>query len=111
MFFVMIGWTIFQMADISSGVSFFGSLFHLAGNVFAADSSIYLLYTNAILMIILVIGCSDLPAKLARKMMKKLRRYPAALCMIQCLFYVIVFLLSVAYLVDATYNPFLYFRF
>ena len=43
--------------------------------------------------------------------MKKLGEASAAAVVLHCLFYAAVFLLSVAYLVDASYNPFLYFRF
>ena len=70
-----------------------------------------MLYTNATLLIILVVGSTQLPKRLLAKAMELLQRHENAAVLLQNIGLVAIFLISTAYLVDATYNPFLYFRF
>ena len=63
------------------------------------------------LLIGLVIGSTKLPRHIAGRILKRASGSDAACILLRCAFYAGVFLLSVAYLVDASYNPFLYFRF
>ena len=60
------------------------------------------------LMVIMAIGCTSLPKYLAKKVTKK-DGIGASLCM--SVYVAVILLLSIAYLVNGTYNPFLYFRF
>ena len=111
MFFVMLGWLIFSAKDITGSGNYFLALFGLAGNVPADRGSIYLLYTNAVLLIVLIIGCTTWPKKIAGRLLAMIGENDLAVILVRGLFYTAVFFLSVAYLVDASYNPFLYFRF
>jgi len=56
----------------------------------------------------MAIGCTSLPKYLAKKVTKK-DGIGASLCM--SVYVAVILLLSIAYLVNGTYNPFLYFRF
>ena len=49
--------------------------------------------------------------RLLAKAMELLQRHENAAVLLQNIGLVAIFLISTAYLVDATYNPFLYFRF
>lgn len=109
MFFVMFGWYLFTFADIPSGLGFLGAMFGRAG--LADGHTVYLLYNNAVLLVLLVLGCTRLPAAIAGRVLWRLRRRDWACIFLRGGFYTAVFLLSVAYLVNASYNPFLYFRF
>ena len=82
-----------------------------AGNSFAGGESVYLLLNYALLMLILCIGSSRLPAKAGERIMSAVSGHDMAAVLLRTLFILAVFLLSTAYLVDASYNPFLYFRF
>ena len=110
MFLVMIGWFIFSYGDISSGMGYFAALFG-GGGAFLKDGSVYLLYSNAVLLLALILGSTSWPARAAKGVIRKLNRDGTAALILRCGFYVAVFVLSVAYLVSASYNPFLYFRF
>ncbi len=111
MFFVVIGWYIFSYVDISSGTGYFLAMFGLAGNHFAGGETVYLLYNNAILFILLILGSTRLPALLAGRILEALEDHDQICILLRSLVYIVIFLLSVAYLVDASFNPFLYFRF
>ena len=108
---VMLGWLIFSAGDIADPTGYFLAMIGLAGNSLADSGSFYILYTNAVLLIGLVIGSTKLPRHIAGRILKRASGSDAACILLRCAFYAGVFLLSVAYLVDASYNPFLYFRF
>lgn len=110
LFFVVIGWVIFAFDSMGSGIGYLGAMFG-GGAGFADSNTVYLLYNYAVMLIVLVLGSTELPKKAAAYIMKKVGESSAAAVVLHCLFYAGVFLLSVAYLVDASYNPFLYFRF
>lgn len=63
------------------------------------------------MLLVLILGSTELPKKAAAYILKKAGEQSWAATALHCVFYAGVFLLSVAYLVDASYNPFLYFRF
>ena len=64
-----------------------------------------MLVTNLPLLAAAVLGSTPLPGILCRKLSGRVRE--AA----ELLFVAVILVLSVAFLVDASYNPFLYFRF
>lgn len=111
MFFVMLGWNLFVFDDMSAGISFAGALFGTYGAGFCSRETLYLLYNNAVLLVLLILGSTQLPARAGNWICAKLRGKETLLMIVKNVFYVGIFLLSVAWLVDASYNPFLYFRF
>lgn len=111
MFFVMLGWNLFVFDDMSAGISFARALFGTYGTGFCSRETLYLLYNNAVLLVLLILGSTQLPARAGNWICAKLRGKETLLTIVKNVFYVGIFLLSVAWLVDASYNPFLYFRF
>ncbi|WP_148410864.1 MBOAT family O-acyltransferase [Murimonas intestini] len=111
MFIVLIGWVIFAFDSLGNGTAYIRALFGGYGQGFINSETIYLFYNNAVLLVILFAGATMLPAKLAGRLMEKLKGHEWACVCIKAVFYGAIFFVSVAYLVDATYNPFLYFRF
>ena len=98
LFFVIIGWVLFAFESLKDGILYLSGMFG-RGVPFINSLGLYQLMSYIPLLIILVI--SSTPA------MKKIRfnKYVlAVLC-------ILGFILSTAYIVDSTYNPFLYFRF
>lgn len=110
MFFVIISWMIFAFDDMGAGLRFIGAMFG-NGQGFADSTTVYLLYNYAVMLVVLVLGCTELPKRAANFCMEKMRMASWAQTAVRCVVYGGIFLLSVAYLVDASYNPFLYFRF
>lgn len=109
MFFVMLGWFIFVFDQ--SGFGYLKAMFTGAGAGLFNRETIYLFYNYGVLLIALILGSTMLPGKLAGKLLERLEEHDWVCILLRGIFYVAIFLLSVAYLVDASYNPFLYFRF
>lgn len=109
---VVISWAIFAIEDFPKLGQYLGAMFG-AGGSFANPESVYLLYTNAILFVIFALASTPYPAKFASNIYTKLTSaaHQLAPVLFENLFYCALILLSTAYLVDASYNPFLYFRF
>ena len=105
LFVVCIGWVIFSITDFSSLGVFFSRLFtpHLVSNGTAAVGVIYYLRNYAVSI---ALGCffsTDLASGLYARVRERRWLKIVLMCAL--------FLVCVAYLVDSTYNPFLYFRF
>jgi len=105
---VIISWAIFAIDDMGRLGQFIGAMFGAGGSL-ADANSLYLLATNAILFVILAVAATPAPKLLAGKLMTRIGEKPGAI--VQNAAFICIFVLSVAYIVDASYNPFLYFRF
>ncbi|WP_337100155.1 MBOAT family O-acyltransferase [Paenibacillus sp. YIM B09110] len=97
---ILIGWVFFAFEDLGEMGAYFAAMAGANGQPLLTNNSLYLLYTNAILLILLV--AASLPAR---------KRESSSGGGVRLVWHGILFFLSVAYLVDATFNPFLYFRF
>lgn len=111
LFFVLIGWVIFAFDKINVGVQYIGAMFGSAGVGLADNTTIYLFYNYAVLLVILILASTELPKKAAAALVQKMGENNWLIIIVRLVFYAGIFFLGVAYLVDATYNPFLYFRF
>ena len=107
MFFVVIGWLLFVFEDLSTGVVWLGNMFGVGVSGVASGSDVYNLLRNLIFFAILVAACTPLP----KKLWKNFTDNSAAVKTISAVGCTLMLLLCMAYLVDSTFNPFLYFRF
>ena len=103
-FFVALGWAIFSWPDISDTAGFYSAIFFHAGGGICDMSSLYFLKSYAILFIVAIVGSTTLPKRLWDRVFRD-RGIPLLILEI------VICVLSVAFLVSDTYNPFLYFRF
>ncbi|MDO4521865.1 MAG: MBOAT family protein [Eubacteriales bacterium] len=110
-FFVILGWVLFAFDDMPRVVFYLQSMFGVAGQELADHTSVYLLYNYAALLILCTLGSTGLPGRAAQRVMQRIGERSWLQVILRMVFYAGIFFLSVAYLVDATYNPFLYFRF
>lgn len=111
MFLVLISWALFAFDSFGQAVGYIRAMFGGYGGALWNGESIYLLYTNAIMLILLVIGSTDLPKKLGQKLVSAFQNNSVVVLLGRNAYLLILFILSIAYMVDASYNPFLYFRF
>ena len=108
-FFVMLGWNLFAFDDLSQGIDFMKALFGIYGQGLVNQETVYFLYNYLLILALCAVGCTKLPQKIGKQICAT---KPGALQVIcRTTFYAGLFVLSVAWLVDATFNPFLYFRF
>lgn len=111
LFFVVIGWVIFGFDDMTKGWEYLKGMFGFGGLQLVDNMSLYLLLSNLVLILILIVASTPLPAKLGRKIMSLVQTKTWAAMIIENMFVIAIFVVSVAFLVNSTYNPFLYFRF
>jgi len=105
MFLVIIGWIIFAMEDIRMGLAYLGKMFGLGETSFIQEVDLYYLRNYMIMLILVIFGSLPLGKIVIKKMPEKQKFIVTVVGMLFILF------LSTGYLVDSTYNPFLYFRF
>ena len=105
MIFVFLGWVLFAHENMAEGLQYFTQMAGAGGIAFASRRTWYLLVTNLPLFAAAVLGSTPLPGILCRKLSGRVRETA------ELLFVAVILVLSVAFLVDASYNPFLYFRF
>ena len=111
LFFVLIGWNLFAFEDLNQGFGFLKALFGAAGQNAANGETLYLLYNHAVLLALCAAGSTRLPQRAGQWLCRRLQGRALPFSLLCSAFYAAVFLLSVAWLLNASYNPFLYFRF
>ncbi len=110
LFLVIISWVIFAIEDMSVVFKYIGAMFG-AGGSFADTNSLYMLVTNGLLLVIFAVASTNLPKKIAAKTLSTNFGKGTGGLVLKNAVFVAIFILCTAYLVDASYNPFLYFRF
>ena len=108
MLLVMIGWVLFGSMNLTSALEYLKVMFGLSGNALVDNSAIYYLYTNIKLLIILTLCSTPIISIIFRQIIKKGKSVGILFAVS---INIIIILISIAYLVNETYNPFLYFRF
>ena len=107
MLLVVLGWVLFVTPDLSSAFSYMGIMFGSTG-ILADSTALYLLINYGVMMILGIFACTDAWKIIVEKVSAKL---PVAVNIATPIAKIAVFILCIAYLADATYNPFLYFNF
>ena len=103
LFFILLGWYIFISCDLASPIGYISAMFSLP---FVDGFAAYDLLRTIPFIAILCFAATPIPKKLWSKLESK-KTFRAAVCILLPL----VLLSCTAYLVDSSYNPFLYFRF
>lgn len=111
LFFVLIGWVFFAHTDLSTAITYLGTMFGFVGPT-VAEGEIYELTRNALPLAIMLIGCTPLPRRLFHRYFGG-QTTPISLPRQVALTVgtLALLVLCTAYLADSSYNPFLYFRF
>lgn len=105
---VMISFVIFGAPDFRLSFECIKGMFGFAGLPLATAETLYYLKSYGLILVIAVIGSMPLPKKLYAMAEKK---FPAVTAVAEPMAVVALLLLATAYLVDGSFNPFLYFRF
>lgn len=110
LFMVMIGFIIFDAPSLSTAIENIGGLFAFTKLPAADLYTSYQFKSYAFILIIGMIAATPIPKKIGDYIQRK--KYGAYLMRIcEPILLILCLLLVTAYLVDASYNPFLYFRF
>ncbi|SYX84132.1 MBOAT family O-acyltransferase [Paenibacillus alvei] len=105
---VIIGWVFFDLDRLPAALAYVGAMFGLHTHRFADNNTYYYLSTNFVILMLAMLLATPLPKKMFSALKQ---RYPLGSAILSPILYVLFLFLSTAYLVNDTYNPFLYFRF
>ena len=103
---VVLGFVLFNAADLHQALGDIGGMFGLAGVPLVTEQTLYYLRSYGVLFVAGVIGATPLVKRVAEKLEHK----PVG-ALLEPAVTVLLLLVCTAYLVDGSFNPFLYFRF
>lgn len=110
---VIIGFVIFNAADMSQALSDIGGMIGISGAgrlPLISSECLYYLRSYVVIFLLAIVGATPLPKILVQKADKKAAVHQL-LCVLEPVALLVLTILVTAYLVDGSFNPFLYFRF
>lgn len=110
MLIVIISFVIFNSASISEAFGDIAGMFGGQGVALADSNTLYYLRSNAVLFVAAIIGCTPLLKRLADKL-NTLSVGKNITAFAQPVLIAVGMIVCTSYLVDGSFNPFLYFRF
>ena len=99
------GWVLFDLPSLGAAAGYYGAMFGVRAAGLCSAADVFYLRQYAVMLVLCVIACLPLGKTLYAKLGDGVKSWLTPLLIL------IVLVLSTGYLVDATYNPFLYFRF
>ncbi|GAA0264723.1 MBOAT family protein [Faecalicatena contorta] len=107
---VMIGWVFFFSPSLGYAVRYLSAMFGAGASAFIDKQALYFILTHWLLYAVAVLGSSAAGYSLIRRFVgvfddNRAKKTAAGIV------YIGMFLISIAYLVTESFNPFLYFRF
>jgi alginate O-acetyltransferase complex protein AlgI len=103
LFAVVISFVIFNATNMGEAFCYIGGMFGVGGAPLVSAEALYYLRSYAVVFLVAIIGATPLPKLAAGKI--KATQY------VEPVFLLVLLVLVTAYLVDGSFNPFLYFRF
>ena len=110
LFFVLLGFVLFDAESLKAAASSIRAMFFAGGLPAISAESLYQLRSNAWLLLLTVVGATPLPQRLAAGLAAK-RHGAKVLAVLKPIFLLALLAVCTAFLVDGSFNPFLYFRF
>ena len=102
---VLIGWMFFDSESLALAGQRIGYMFGAGASSLIGADMAYYLRSYLVVIAVAVIGCTPLPKKLAEKISGR------AMTVLEPLLLCVLIVAVTAYLVDGSFNPFIYFRF
>ncbi len=107
---LLIGWGLFAFEDFHQLINYFTVLFGLRNATWVNQETLYYLSQNIILFVLLTIASTPMIRLIGQKLFNS--PYGSVIkAFIVPMICLLILIASTAYLVDSSYNPFLYFRF
>lgn len=107
---VGISFVIFNATDMKEAVSYIGGMFGVGGVPLVSTEFFYYLKSFGVTLCIGLIGCTPIVKKAVEKIKEK-SIGGKIIAVIEPVFLIALLIVMTAYLVDGSFNPFLYFRF
>ena len=110
MFFILISWVIFDASTLGEALSRIGVMFGANGIQLVNADTLYYIRSYAGVFILGIIGCTPLLKNLILKI-KSTEKGNKIINILEPITQVALLVITTAYLIDGSFNPFLYFRF
>ena len=107
---VLIGWMFFDSDSLSLAFTRIGYMFGIGSDKLIGSEMLYYLRSYAVPVLAALIGCTPLPSRIAKKLTEN-KKYSAVMTLLEPLTVAVIIIAVTAYLVDGSFNPFIYFRF
>ena len=110
LFLVAISFVIFNAADMSEAFVYIGGMFGIGADGFVDAEWFYYIRSYGLILLLGIVGATPLP----KLIMSKIEANPygkKCLSVLEPIALAFMMLIMTAYLVDGSFNPFLYFRF
>ena len=107
---VVISFVIFNASDMKEAFSYIGGMFGAGGVTLVSKELVYYLKNFAVVIILGIIGATPVVKKAVEKIAEN-KCASRVLVVVEPLVLVVLMVSITAYLVDGSFNPFLYFRF
>lgn len=107
---VLFSFMLFDATDISQALSYIGSMFGTGGFPLVSAESLYYLKSYALILLAALVGATPVISTGIRKLREK-RAFTGALNAAEPVFLILLMVVITGYIVDGSFNPFLYFRF
>ena len=106
LFFILISFVIFASPDVAAIFNHFKAMFGTSSLPASTAEFVYYVKSYGVTLALAIIGATPLPARIAGKF-----RDSKAMCFLEPAVLLLLLTVCVAYLIDGSFNPFLYFRF
>lgn len=110
LFLIVISFVIFNAAGMGEAIQYIGGMFGVGVSGFAGVEWLYNLRSYAFIFVIAAIGATPIPKLIVGKINEN-KAGNIILSILSPVFAAVIIILCTAYLVDGSFNPFLYFRF
>ncbi len=117
MMVVSFGWILFKLENVPDTLAYIGAMFRFGGNRYTEFAARYYLDNKMIvLLIIAIIACVPWGEVLPRHIGGYIVAFSTAqqdgpACIVRRVLLIVLLLISMLFIVNSTYNPFIYFRF
>ena len=110
LFFIIISFVIFDAVNMGEAFSYIKAMLGFSGISLVSNEFIYYFKEYAVILLIGLIGATPLVKKVATKL-SEIKGVKLVVAVLEPIILVALLILVTAYLVDGSFNPFLYFRF
>ena len=106
----ILSFVIFNATDMKEGFAYIGGMFGAGGIPFVSAETLYYLHSYAVIFVLAIIGATPIVKNTAIKLSES-KKLGKIVNILEPVLIIVIFLVSVSYLVDGSFSPFLYFRF
>jgi alginate O-acetyltransferase complex protein AlgI len=104
---VLLGWVFFQLDSVPDILNYLGDMFMLNGIDLWNRESLYILRSNLVLLLIAAVGS----VPLAGRVYQRCSQQALVRAGVMPVLHIVLLIASMAYVIDSSFNQFLYFRF